>query len=561
MMVGNQDTLISYSKGDFSGALTEETIGSLLEIQAQRYPEREALISVHQNIRLSYRDLNEQVDMLACGLLELGVKQGDRVGIWAQNCVEWTISQYATAKIGAILVCINPAYRSMELEFALQKVECSTLIMTRSFKTSNYIEILKEIIPEIGCSGDKNITSERLPALKSLVLIDDSEEQGFYSFDKLLISDESKLEEVRALSRSLHAEQPINIQFTSGTTGSPKGATLTHFNILNNAFSIADKLKMDEHDKLCIPVPLYHCFGMVGGNLTCLAAGACVVLSGESFEPLETMKAVESEKCTILHGVPTMFIAQLRHPNFSDFDLSTLRSGVIAGSTCPEELVSGVQDKMHMDGLLIAYGQTETSPLSCMTAFDEPLEKRVTTVGKVLRHTEVKVIDTEGEVVECGVPGELCTRGYCVMVGYWNDQEKTHSTIDSEGWLHSGDLATMDSEGYVSIVGRSKDLIIRGGENIFPRDIEDILHGLDSIEDVAIFGVKDDYYGEVVCAWVITAQGHTCEEETIRHYLSERLSHFKIPSIIRFVDKFPLTVTGKLQKYKMREMMEEELGL
>ncbi|GEM75761.1 AMP-binding protein [Vibrio sagamiensis] len=552
------DKGLSYTKGDFSGSLSELTIGSLLEKQATLFPDREALVSAHQGQRISYQELNAQADQLASGLLKIGVKQGDRVGIWSQNCIEWTITQYATAKIGAILVCINPAYKSLELEYALKKVSCSTLIMTRAFKSSNYIDILKQLIPHIGEQDNVHIESSKLPSLKSLVLIDEQKEKGFHSFNDLFLQDKSLIENVRAICHSLRSDQPINIQFTSGTTGSPKGATLTHFNITNNAFSIAEKLRMDETDKLCIPVPLYHCFGMVGGNLTCLVSGACAVLCGESFDPLATLKTVDAERCTILHGVPTMFIAQLRHSELDTFNLTTLRTGAIAGATCPEELIIAVQEKMHMDALLIAYGQTETSPLSCMLGFEDPIEKRLSTVGKVLRHTEVKVIDLSGNTVERNTIGELCTRGYCVMPGYWNDEEKTLTTIDSEGWLHSGDLAIMDDDGYLSIVGRSKDLIIRGGENIFPRDIEDILHGLDAIEDVAIFGVTDDYYGERVCAWVKVAQGYEISEQDIKNYLSERIAHFKVPSLIRFVDEFPLTVTGKLQKYKMRESMESE---
>ncbi|AXB31337.1 AMP-binding protein [Vibrio campbellii] len=552
------DKNLSYTKGDFSDSLTEDTIGSLLERQSNLYPDKEALVSIHQNKRMSYQELNTKVNQLASGLLSIGVKEGDRVAIWAQNCIEWTITQYATAKIGAILVCINPAYKSLELEYALKKVNCSVLIMTRGFKGSNYIELIKQLIPQLGEQESNHAETSKLPSLKSLVLIDERKEKGFYSFRDLFLQDERGIKKVRTICASLRCDQPINIQFTSGTTGSPKGATLTHFNVLNNAFSIADKLAMDERDRLCIPVPLYHCFGMVGGNLTCLTAGACAILCGESFDPLDTLKTIETESCTVLHGVPTMFIAQLRTPELSNFNLSTLRTGAIAGATCPEDLIIEVQEKMRMDDLLIAYGQTETSPLSCMLSPQDPIQKRLSTVGQVLRHTEVKVINLNGNIAERNTIGELCTRGYCVMLGYWNDEEKTSNTIDSEGWLHSGDLAVMDDEGYLSIVGRSKDLIIRGGENIFPRDIEDVLHGLETIEDVAVFGVADDYYGEKVCAWIKLAQGHKVSEDDIKVYLSERIAHFKVPSVIRFVDKFPLTVTGKLQKYKMREFMESE---
>ncbi|AUJ70143.1 AMP-binding protein [Pseudoalteromonas sp. NC201] len=550
----------SYFKGPQVAPLTQLTIGQYLEDIVDNYPEREAIVVSHQSVRLNYREYLAKINQLAASLLAVGIQPGDRVGIWSPNNLEWSLVQFATAKIGAIMVCINPAYRPSELEYVLNNVECKMLVMAKSFKHSHYVDMIRELAPESYDCMFGELSSQRLPSLKQIVLIDEDIEPGLMNFSTLLSkANDAHYLEANAIAANLSASDAINIQFTSGTTGNPKGATLTHSNILNNGLLVANAMKLTEQDKLCIPVPLYHCFGMVLGNLVCISKGACAVFPNDSFDPLVTLEVVEREKCTGLHGVPTMFIAQLEHSDFTQFDLSSLRTGVMAGSTCPEKVMRQVQTQMHMTDVLIGYGQTECSPINNITEIDSPVEKRVQTVGRAMPHTEVKIIDELGHIAPIGTPGEVCARGYCVMKGYWQDPEKTAATIDSDGWLHSGDLGVMDNEGFVSIVGRIKDMIIRGGENIYPREIEEVLYHHHDIQDAAVFGIKDEKYGEEVCVWVQLKPGHYISEEDIRIFLKDKLAYFKVPKHIKLVENYPMTVTGKLQKFKMREQMESEL--
>ncbi|MCK7460495.1 AMP-binding protein [Idiomarina aminovorans] len=541
--------------------LSELTIGTHLTRIVDTYPDREAIVVKHQDIRWTYRQYLREIERVATGLLAIGVKPGERVGIWSPNNIEWSLVQMATAKIGAIMVCINPAYRPHELEFAINSVEVKYLIVAQQFKSSNYIEMLYELAPELN-SHVPGAALSRLPSLRKVISIGEKNHSGILPFAQLqALGNEQHYLQMKELEPTLSAHDPINIQFTSGTTGNPKGATLSHRNILNNGRLVARSMHFTEHDRLCIPVPLYHCFGMVLGNLACLASGACAIFPGPSFEPTTTLETVEQEKCTALHGVPTMFIAQLEHPDFYRYDLSSLRTGVMAGSTCPEELMRKVHSDFHMQQVVIGYGQTECSPINHITDTDSPLDKQVKTVGRAMPHTEVKIINHNGDIAAVGEAGEICARGYCVMQGYWGDEEKTRNTIDSEGWLHSGDLGEMDESGYVTIVGRIKDLIIRGGENIYPREIEEVLYLHDDVSDAAVFGVPDKKFGEQVCLWLRTKEGHTITEEETRTYLKEQLAYFKVPKYIRIVDEYPMTVTGKLQKFKMRQQMAKELGV
>ncbi|GEK11837.1 AMP-binding protein [Pseudoalteromonas peptidolytica] len=550
----------SYFTGSQTTPLTNLTTGQYFDSIVDNHSQREAIVVSHQSIRLTYRQYLDKINQLAASLLAVGIQPGDRVGIWSPNNLEWSLVQFATAKIGAIMVCINPAYRPSELEYVLNNVECKMLVMAKSFKHSHYVDMIRELAPESYDCMFGELISKRLPSLKQIVLIDEGSEPGLINFSTLLeMASDVHYLEASAIAANLNADQAINIQFTSGTTGNPKGATLTHRNILNNGLLVANAMKLTEQDKLCIPVPLYHCFGMVLGNLVCLSKGACAVFPNDSFDPLKTLQVVEQEQCTALHGVPTMFIAQLEHPNFSEFNLSSLRTGVMAGSTCPEKVMRQVQTQMHMTDVLIGYGQTECSPINNITEIDSPIDKRVQTVGRAMPHTEVKIIDELGHIAPIGTPGEVCARGYCVMQEYWQDPEKTAATIDADGWLHSGDLAVMDDQGFVSIVGRIKDMIIRGGENIYPREIEEVMYHHPDIQDAAVFGIQDDRYGEEVCAWVQLKPGHYISEDNIREFLKEKLAYFKIPKHIRLVDAYPMTVTGKLQKFKMRDQMEQEL--
>ncbi|WP_304637288.1 MULTISPECIES: AMP-binding protein [Pseudoalteromonas] len=551
----------SYYQGHTDIPLIEQTIGQYFDNIVDNYPDHPAIVVHHQQIRLTYRQYQQQINQLAMGLLSLGVKPGDRVGIWSPNNIEWCLTQFATAKIGAIMVCINPAYRPSELKYALNSVECSTLITASEFKASNYISMLNELAPELKDSQAGELNLNALPHLKNIIRIGDEPTTGMFSFSDIMqrATDAHKLE-LDAIAATLSCDQDINIQFTSGTTGNPKGATLSHKNILNNGFLMAQAMKLTHEDKLCIPVPLYHCFGMVLGNLVCISKGATAVFPGDSFDPKTTLEVVEKERCTGLHGVPTMFIAELELKDFANYDLTSLRTGVMAGSTCPEQVMRKVHSLMHMKEVVIGYGQTECSPINNVTETDSPLEKQVTTVGRALAHTEVKIIDELGDVQKVGIPGEVCSRGAGIMRCYWNDEEKTKATIDQDGWLHSGDLGVMDEDGFVAIVGRIKDMIIRGGENIYPREIEEVLYTYPGIQDAAIFGISDEKYGEEVCAWIQPKDDAVLDENAIRDFLKDKLAYFKVPKHIRFVEEYPMTVTGKLQKFKMREQMQELLS-
>ncbi|MCP1367101.1 AMP-binding protein [Halomonas sp. BBD48] len=559
-----QRRLDSYVSGISELPLKGQTIADCFDATVASHGERDALISRHQNLRYTWRQLQEAVERAARALLAIGVTKGERVGIWAPNCAEWTITQFATAKIGAVLVNINPSYRTHELEYALRQSGTSTLVLQGAFKSSNYVDMLAELVPEIDSATPGSLASARLPALQRVICLDEGRTRpAMLTWESL----QARAEDIDAtqlaeLQATLQFDEPINIQYTSGTTGAPKGATLSHHNILNNGFFVAERIGLTCEDRMVIPVPLYHCFGMVMGNLGCMTHGAAMIYPGDGFDPLATLQAVSEERGTALYGVPTMFIAELEHPDFEQYDLGSLRTGIMAGAICPIEVMRQVIDKMHMREVSICYGMTETSPVSLQTQTDAPLDKRVTTVGTIHPHTEVKLIDpSTGAVVPRGEKGELCTRGYSVMLGYWDNPEATGKAIDSAGWMHTGDLATMDEEGYVAIVGRIKDMIIRGGENIYPREIEDFLYTHPAISDVQVIGVPDEKYGEEVMAWVKLVEGESLDEEGLRTFCQGQIAHYKVPRYVKFVDAFPMTVTGKIQKYKMREEATHELGL
>ena len=555
------DPSLSYASGVSAAPLIGSTIGDLFDRVVGQVPDNDALISRHQRHRFTYRGLQTEVDRCARGLMALGVSKGDRVGIWSPNNAEWVITQFATAKIGAILVNINPAYRTSELAYVLQQSGLTTLILAPRFKSSDYVAMLSEVCPELGRAGE--LRSGSCPDLRRVIVLGEDAPQGCMSWSNMMRQAEQVTKADLAERQAGQAfDDPINIQYTSGTTGFPKGATLSHHSILNNGFFIGEKMRFSPEDRLCIPVPFYHCFGMVLGNLACVTHGATMVVPAESFDPLSVLETVQAERCTALHGVPTMFIGELGHPDFDSFDLSTLRTGIMAGSPCPTEVMKQVIERMHMDEVTICYGMTETSPVSTQTSADDPVEMRVATVGRVHPHVEIKIVDPDtGVTVPRGETGELCSRGYIVMLGYWNNPEATAQAIDPARWMHTGDLATMDGQGYLNIVGRIKDMIIRGGENVYPREIEEYLYTHPAVQDVQVIGVPDEAYGEAVMAWVVLKQGQTASEDEIREYCRGAIAHYKVPRYVKFTDGFPMTVTGKIQKFKMREAAIEELGL
>ena len=533
----------SYVRGTADSPLSDLTIGALLAETAARFPERLAVVFREQGVRWSWKEFAKEIEAFATGLQELGLRKGDRVGIWSPNRAEWLVTQFATARLGLVLVNINPAYRLAELEYALHVSGCRAVISAQEMKTSKYLEMLQTVRPQtLGLEWIIRMGEGRTPDMLNYA-------------DVLATGRGGSIRE-----EPLDCHDPINIQFTSGTTGSPKGATLTHHNVVNNARFIAQAMNFSEVDRLCIPVPLYHCFGMVLAVLACVSTGATMVFPGEMFDPGAVLTAVSEERCTALHGVPTMFIAELAHPDFRTFDLSSLRTGIMAGSPCPIETMRQVVSEMHMSEVTIAYGMTETSPVSFQSSTTDPLERRVTTVGRIQPRLEAKVIDKDGQIVPRGATGELCVRGYSVMRGYWDDPVRTAEVI-MDGWMHTGDLATIDDEGYCNIVGRAKDMLIRGGENVYPREIEEFLFRHPKVQSAQVFGVPDQKYGEEVCAWIVLKPGNDCAEDEIREFCRNQIAHYKVPRYIRFVQEMPMTVTGKAQKFMMRERMIEELKL
>jgi len=553
----------SYTSGTSTTPLLGITIGDKFDEIVQKFPEREALIVHQQGIRLTYKALKKEVDTCAKALIACGLQKGDRVGIWSPNRMEWTILQFATAKAGIILVNINPSYRLHELKYALNQSGCKMIVLADQFKASNYSKLILELAPELPNSTFGQLKSKELPELRMAVVLTDAPQKGLLAWNDLLaLSSNVPTEELTATQASLSFDDPINIQYTSGTTGYPKGATLSHHNILNNGYFVAKTMNFTEKDRLIIPVPLYHCFGMVMGNLGCMTHGATMIYPSEGFEPLAVLKAIEKEKATAVYGVPTMFIAQLEHPEFGKFNLKSLRTGIMAGSPCPIEVMKKVQTLMHMSEVQIAYGMTETSPVSTQTKIGTSIEKQVSTVGQVHPHIEVKIIDGEsGLIVPIGQPGELCTRGYSVMLGYWNDEEKTRAAIDAAGWMRTGDIAVMDDEGFVNIVGRIKDMIIRGGENIYPREIEEFLYAHPKISDVQVIGIPNPKYGEEVMAWIKPKENETLTAEEVVEFCHNKITHFKIPKYYKFTEDFPMTVTGKIRKVEMRAISIKELAL
>ncbi len=554
----------SYVSGATDEPLRFITLPQLLAKTVARHGARDAAIFEAENLRLSWYDLQSKADDLAVGLLALGLRRGNRVGIWAPNRHEWVVTQFATARIGLVLVNINPAYRTTELEYALNKVGCRALVMARRHKSSDYLGMLGEIAPEIHFKGETEVLdSARLPDLKHVVLLGDEPvpPRALSYRQALALGGPAQRARLDTLTAALDPDDAINIQFTSGTTGSPKGATLSHFNIVNNARYCAKAMALGPQDRLCIPVPLYHCFGMVLGVLCATASGAAMVFPGESFDAADTLRSIAKHRCTALHGVPTMFTAMLEEPTFAKHDVSALRTGIMAGAPCPIETMRKVIAQMHLREITIAYGMTETSPISFQSGLDDPIERRVSTVGRIQPHLEVKVIDAGGRIVPIGQAGELCTRGYAVMRGYWEDEQRTREAIDPAGWMHTGDLATIDAEGYCNIVGRVKDMLIRGGENVYPREVEEFLHGHPAIMDVQVVGVPDERFGEELLAAVRLHPGTEASEESLRDFCRGQIAHFKVPRYVTFVDEYPMTVTGKVQKYKLREQAIADLGL
>ena len=551
----------SYLSGTSDSPLIHRSVGGVLVDAAARWADRTALVVRHQGVRIGYRELLERADRLARGFLALGLTPGERVGIWSPNNLEWILTQFATARAGLVLVNINPAYRTAELAYVLRKVGCRALLFAPRFKGSDYAAMLDELFADAPPARDGVLDHARFPELRRLICLGSEAAPRFLSFDRLAeIAESVPAQVLEDLAADIDPDDPINIQFTSGTTGAPKGATLTHFNIVNNGYFVGRGIRLGEQDRLCVPVPLYHCFGMVMGVLAAVTHGAALVFPSEAFDPLDVLHAVAEERCTALYGVPTMFIAELDHPRFREFDLRSLRTGIMAGATCPITVMRRVIDEMHLREITICYGMTETSPVSFQSRIGDPLEQLVSTVGRIHPHLQAKVIDADGHVVRRGETGELLTRGYSVMRGYWDDPEHTAEAVDEAGWMHTGDLATIDADGYCTIVGRVKDMIIRGGENVYPREIEEFLHHHPKVLDVAVVGVPDPKYGEEVCAVVRLREGVDGDAEEIVAYCRGRIAHYKVPRYVRFVDQFPMTVTGKVQKYLLREQMESLLS-
>ncbi|SDU22571.1 AMP-binding protein [Geopseudomonas guangdongensis] len=554
--------LPSYTCGPQEKPLLAMTIGAAFDQTVSRFPEREALVVRDQGLRYSWAQLGEAVDRCARAFIALGLQPGERLGIWSPNRAEWTIAQFASAKAGVILVNINPAYRLNELEYALKQSGCRWLICADTFKTSDYHAMLGELLPELETCAIGALQSHMLPELRGVISLGAQPAGGMLGWQQLqAMAEQVGPEQLRQCGEQLQFDEPINIQYTSGTTGFPKGATLSHYNILNNGYMVGESLGLSEHDRLVIPVPLYHCFGMVMGNLGCLTHGSTMIYPSAAFEPLAALQAVAEERASALYGVPTMFIAMLDHPERDGFDLSSLRTGIMAGATCPIEVMKRVINEMHMSEVQIAYGMTETSPVSTQTGPADDLERRVTSVGRTQPHLESKIVDEQGRIVPRGQIGELCTRGYSVMLGYWNNPEATREAIDGARWMHTGDLAVMDDEGYVKIVGRNKDMIIRGGENVYPREIEEFLFTHPAVADVQVIGVPDSKFGEEIVAWVKLHPGHEAQPEALREYCKGRIAHFKIPRHVKFVEDFPMTISGKVQKFRMREISVVELGI
>ncbi|ELF6206241.1 MULTISPECIES: AMP-binding protein [Pseudomonas] len=551
----------SYTRGRQDQALLTQTIGQAFDATVARCADAEALVSRHQGLRYSWRQLAEQVEVHARALMALGVNTGERVGIWSPNCAQWCILQLASAKVGAILVNINPAYRVGELEYVLRQSGCRWLVCADAFKTSDYHAMVQELVPELACASPGKLVSERLPDLRGVISLAANPPAGFLRWHALAEkAGQTTLEAFTARQQGLQFDQPVNIQYTSGTTGAPKGATLSHYNILNNGFMVGESLGLTACDRMVIPVPLYHCFGMVMANLGCITHGSTMIYPNDAFDAELTLRAVAEERASILYGVPTMFIAMLDHPSRAQMDLSTLRSGIMAGATCPIEVMRRVIDQMHMAEVQIAYGMTETSPVSLQTGPDDDLELRVTTVGRTQPQLENKLVDADGCIVVRGEIGELCTRGYSVMLGYWDNPHATADAIDPAGWMHSGDLAVMDEQGYVRIVGRNKDMIIRGGENIYPRELEEFFYTHPAVADAQVIGIPCSRYGEEIVAWIKLHPGHSATVEELQGWCKARIAHFKVPRHIRFVDEYPMTVTGKVQKFRMREISVAEIS-
>jgi fatty-acyl-CoA synthase len=552
---------LSHVRGRTDVPLSERTIPQWLDATAATGPDDLACIFHAEGRRWTWQQLRDESDRLAAALLELGFAKGERLGIWAPNRSEWILAQYATARIGVILVNINPAYRLAELEYALNKVSCKGIVSAPAFKSSDYLKMLQTLAPELATCAPGALKSATLPHLRTVIRMGAEKTPGMLNFAEVLaLADAESVAEARRIGATLGCDEAINIQFTSGTTGAPKGATLTHRNIVNNAIDVARTMGYRRGNRLAIPVPLYHCFGMVMSSLASAVTGGTMVFPGEGFDPGQTLEAIHDHRCTHLQGVPTMFIAELDHPEFPRFDLASLRGGIMAGSPCPIEVMKRVNQKMNMSDVTIAYGMTETSPVSFQSGVDDPIDRRVSTVGRILPHLEVKIVDADGRTVPVGEKGELCTKGYSVMLGYWDDEAKTREAVE-DGWMHTGDLATIDAEGYCNIVGRVKDMLIRGGENVYPREVEEFLFRHPAVAQVQVFGVPDARYGEEVAAWVVLKPGATATEDEIKAFCKDQIAHYKVPRYVRFVAELPMTVTGKAQKFVMRAKMIEELGL